>query len=285
VREREGKRRGAADHLALVVVLGAVARALELVLRLVPGHDAAEVRAHRVDAVVLDGAVILHDDVRGVTLLLFRRIRGEETFAFRQRRIRRANRRRRNRRARNEGKNQKRDSCSPNAFSADCLLRALPPNASIACQLASSSRARTLRFGETPSDRSVPYPRLGGGYAAIDIAIRLGRAGGGARETPRAPGAAAVDSVGRRDTYLEALGQGVVAGEVGLEPHLGLDVRAGGVLGRLARAAAAAAAMEEGGGDVSVASSEGFVDAARPNRAIGARDREGPPSWKKSKRA
>jgi hypothetical protein len=28
------------------------------------------VRAHRVDAVVLDGAVILHDDVRGVTLLL-----------------------------------------------------------------------------------------------------------------------------------------------------------------------------------------------------------------------
>jgi len=131
----------------------------------------------------------------------------------------------------------------------------------------------------------VPYPRLGGGYAAIDIAIRLGRAEGGARETPRAPGAAAVDSVGRRDTYLEALGQGVVAGEVGLEPHLGLDVRAGGVLGRLARAAAAAAAMEEGGGDVSVASSEGFVDAARPNRAIGARDREGPPSWKKSKRA
>lgn len=126
-------------------------------------------------------------------------------------------------------------------------------------------------------NRSVPYPRLGGGYAAIDIAIRLGRAGGGARETPRAPGAAAVDSVGRRDTYLEALGQGVVAGEVGLEPHLGLDVRAGGVLGRLARAAAAAAAMEEGGGDVSVASSEGFVDAARPNRAIGARDREGRP--------
>ena len=123
----------------------------------------------------------------------------------------------------------------------------------------------------------MPYPRLGGGYAAIDIAIRLGRAGGGARETPRAPGAAAVDSVGRRDTYLEALGQGVVAGEVGLEPHLGLDVRAGGVLGRLARAAAAAAAMEEGGGDVSVASSEGFVDAARPNRAIGARDREGRP--------
>jgi hypothetical protein len=40
------------------------------------------VRAHRVDAVVLDGAVILHDDVRGVTLLLLRRMTGEETFAF-----------------------------------------------------------------------------------------------------------------------------------------------------------------------------------------------------------
>jgi hypothetical protein len=45
-----------------------VARALELVLGLVPGHDAAEVGAHGVEAVVLDGAVILDDDVGGVTL-------------------------------------------------------------------------------------------------------------------------------------------------------------------------------------------------------------------------
>jgi len=35
----------------------------------------------------------------------------------------------------------------------------------------------------------------------------------------------------------------VVAGEVGLEPLLGLDVRAGGVLRRLAGTAAAAAVM------------------------------------------
>mmetsp|Transcript_28493 Transcript_28493/g.70224 ORF Transcript_28493/g.70224 Transcript_28493/m.70224 type:complete len:254 (+) Transcript_28493:229-990(+) len=68
VRQSQGQRRRPADHLALVVVLGPVARALELVLRLVPGHDAAEVGAHGVQAVVLDGAVVLHDDVRGVTL-------------------------------------------------------------------------------------------------------------------------------------------------------------------------------------------------------------------------
>ena len=68
VREGEGEGRGAADHLTLVVVLGAVARALELVLSLVPGHDAAKVGAHGVEAVVLDGAVILNDDVGGVTL-------------------------------------------------------------------------------------------------------------------------------------------------------------------------------------------------------------------------
>ena len=68
VREGEGQGRGAADHLTLVVVLGAVARALELVLGFVPGHDAAEVGAHGVEAVVLDAAVILDDDVGGVTL-------------------------------------------------------------------------------------------------------------------------------------------------------------------------------------------------------------------------
>ena len=70
VRQREGQGGGAADHLALVVVLRAVARALEFVLCLVPGHDAPEVRAHGVDAVVLNAAVILHHEVRGVTLLL-----------------------------------------------------------------------------------------------------------------------------------------------------------------------------------------------------------------------
>ena len=69
MREREGQRRGAADHLALVVVLRPVARALELVLRLVPRDDAAEVRAVRVEAKVRDGAVVLDDDVRRVALV------------------------------------------------------------------------------------------------------------------------------------------------------------------------------------------------------------------------
>ena len=66
--EGQGKRSRTANHLPVGVVLGAVARALELVLSLVPGHDAAEVGAHGVEAVVLDGAVILDDDVGGVTL-------------------------------------------------------------------------------------------------------------------------------------------------------------------------------------------------------------------------
>ncbi len=51
-----------------LVVLGAVARAHELVLGLVPGHDAAEVRADGVEAVLLDGLVLLHDQVRRVAL-------------------------------------------------------------------------------------------------------------------------------------------------------------------------------------------------------------------------
>jgi hypothetical protein len=45
-----------------------VAGADELVLGLVPGHDAAQVRAHGVQAVALDRLVLLHDQVRRVTL-------------------------------------------------------------------------------------------------------------------------------------------------------------------------------------------------------------------------
>lgn len=67
-RQATHQRRGPADDLALVVVLAAVARALELVLSLVPGDDAAQVRAHGVQAVVSQGAVVLHDQVRGVAL-------------------------------------------------------------------------------------------------------------------------------------------------------------------------------------------------------------------------
>merc|ERR1719478_1162014 len=59
---------GAADNLALEVVLGAVARAHELVLGLVPGDDAAKVGAHGVHTVVSEGAIVLDHEVGGITL-------------------------------------------------------------------------------------------------------------------------------------------------------------------------------------------------------------------------
>ena len=72
VREREAERRRAADHLTLGVVLRAVARALELVLSLVPGDDATQVRAHRVQTKVSERPILLDDQVRGVTLQALR---------------------------------------------------------------------------------------------------------------------------------------------------------------------------------------------------------------------
>mmetsp|Transcript_26622 Transcript_26622/g.83302 ORF Transcript_26622/g.83302 Transcript_26622/m.83302 type:complete len:348 (-) Transcript_26622:187-1230(-) len=68
VGEGEGERGRAAHDLALLVVLGAVARAHELALGGVPGHDAAEVGAHGGEAVVLERLVVVHDEVGGVTL-------------------------------------------------------------------------------------------------------------------------------------------------------------------------------------------------------------------------
>mmetsp|Transcript_14424 Transcript_14424/g.38259 ORF Transcript_14424/g.38259 Transcript_14424/m.38259 type:complete len:246 (+) Transcript_14424:73-810(+) len=67
VAERQGQRRRAADNLALVVVLRAVARADEPVRLPVPGHDAAQVGADRVDAEVLDARLRGHD-VGGIAL-------------------------------------------------------------------------------------------------------------------------------------------------------------------------------------------------------------------------
>jgi len=72
VREREAERRRAADHLTLGVVLRAVARALELVLSLVPGDDATQVRAHRVQTKVSERPILLDDQVSGVTLQALR---------------------------------------------------------------------------------------------------------------------------------------------------------------------------------------------------------------------
>lgn len=62
------QRRRSTDHLALVVVLGSVAGADELVLGAVPRHDAAEVSAHGVDPVGGQRLVLLHHQVRRVTL-------------------------------------------------------------------------------------------------------------------------------------------------------------------------------------------------------------------------
>mmetsp|Transcript_35399 Transcript_35399/g.78577 ORF Transcript_35399/g.78577 Transcript_35399/m.78577 type:complete len:297 (+) Transcript_35399:139-1029(+) len=64
--QRQGSR--AADHLALSVVLGAVAWALELVLSTNPRDDAAQVGAHGVDTEVLNVAILVHHQVGWVTL-------------------------------------------------------------------------------------------------------------------------------------------------------------------------------------------------------------------------
>ena len=70
--EGQGKRSRTANHLPVGVVLGAVARALELVLGLVPRDDAAQVRAHSVQPEVREGTILLDDQVRGVTLQALR---------------------------------------------------------------------------------------------------------------------------------------------------------------------------------------------------------------------
>lgn len=74
VRERERQRRRAAHLLARRVVLRAVARAHELVLGLVPRHDAPEVRADGVEAVLLDLAAVGHDEVGRVALEALREL-------------------------------------------------------------------------------------------------------------------------------------------------------------------------------------------------------------------
>jgi hypothetical protein len=56
------------DDLALVVVLGTVARAEELVLGGVPRHDTTKMRADGVDTVGGEGLVGLHDKVGRITL-------------------------------------------------------------------------------------------------------------------------------------------------------------------------------------------------------------------------
>ena len=68
VEPKTHQRSRSSDNTTLAVVLGAVARADELVLRLVPRHDAPEVSAHRVDPVRRKCVVVLHNQVRRISL-------------------------------------------------------------------------------------------------------------------------------------------------------------------------------------------------------------------------
>ena len=72
VRESKAERRGSTDLESGRVVLRAVARAHELVLRGVPRHDASQVRAHGVQSVLLDRLVLLDNQVRGIALQALR---------------------------------------------------------------------------------------------------------------------------------------------------------------------------------------------------------------------
>ena len=67
VSQGQGKWGRAAHHLAVLIVLGAMAWAAELVGGLVPWHDAAKVSAHRQESKVLD-VVRSGDQVVGLTL-------------------------------------------------------------------------------------------------------------------------------------------------------------------------------------------------------------------------
>jgi len=55
-------------YLAVLIVLGTVAGAGELVERLAPGYYASQMSAHGVDTEILKGAVFLGDEVCGITL-------------------------------------------------------------------------------------------------------------------------------------------------------------------------------------------------------------------------
>ena len=72
VSERQGERRRTANHLAVGVVLRTVARALELVLSLVPRDDATQVRAHGVETEIADVTILRHHQVRGIALQALR---------------------------------------------------------------------------------------------------------------------------------------------------------------------------------------------------------------------
>ena len=67
VSQGQGKWGRATHHLALLIVLGSMARAAELVGSLVPGHDAAKVSAHGQECEVLD-VVRSGDEVVRLTL-------------------------------------------------------------------------------------------------------------------------------------------------------------------------------------------------------------------------
>ena len=160
-------------------------------------------------------------------------------------------------------------------FLADCSLVRVDANTRSDANWQRAQPRRNVAKKPGRPIGALSAPRRGVRRDRRRVSVRT-RERGDTRDPARAESSRAAGSVKRRDTYLEALGQGVVAGEVGLEPHLGLDVRAGSVLGRLARAAAAAAAMVEVGRCVSVATSGTVVRRAAVARDRRARPRERP---------
>ena len=217
--EREGERGGAADHLTLVVVLRAVARALELVLSLVPGHDAAE---------CVHTALMPYDSMLpcSVTTMYvaspwFAKGAGGSVESV-------------------SGENETGDA------TRESFLLNLP-----------TGTTRPARRWELVAIRAVagkispiraPYPRPGGvraarsrpgrarGRSSRRIRARDGRARGGASRR-------VASGAGFRGRTLRPWDRVWSPGRWVLSRSSGLDVRAGGVLRRLAGTAAAAAVM------------------------------------------
>lgn len=66
--QRQRQRSWSPDNLSLIVVLGSMARADELVLSRVPWHDTTKVGAHSIDPISCKCFILLHNEVRRVTL-------------------------------------------------------------------------------------------------------------------------------------------------------------------------------------------------------------------------
>ena len=66
--EGEAQRSWSSNDLAVLVILRAVTRAHELVGSTIPGNDTAEMGTNGVDSEVLELAVLVGDEIVGITL-------------------------------------------------------------------------------------------------------------------------------------------------------------------------------------------------------------------------